>query len=133
MGRIEGVRKSGDDLESLLEVRDDVDDVLDADRDLFRCVLASATERDAKKSRRAKHTRIKSGVTPAAACSFSSNCWCVVVDGWITNVFASPTFAKLLASLKLSTTLLPTCASPFTPKLNTPPNKPFLSSFLDNS
>lgn len=37
-----------------------------------------------------RHTRIRSGVTPAESCSSSVNCWCVVVAGLITNVFASP-------------------------------------------
>lgn len=38
-------------------------------------------------------------VTPAAACSSSLNCWCVVKAGTITKVFASPTLAKWEASL----------------------------------
>ena len=37
-----------------------------------------------------RRTRMRSGVTPDASCSSSVSCWCVVVAGWITRVFASP-------------------------------------------
>ena len=77
---------------------------------------------------------MRSGDTPDANCSSSDSCEWVVVAGWITSVFASPTFARLLANLVESTTLLPTAASspPLTPKLNTLQNVPSLSVLRAN-
>src|ERR1700722_1424015 len=39
-------------------------------------------------------SRIVPGRTPAAASSRSSSCRCVVLAGWMTRLFASPTFAR---------------------------------------
>ena len=59
-----------------------------------------------------------SGDTPAARCSASDNCRCVVEPGWITSVFASPTFARcdrnVHASMKRSPARF---ASPLAPGL----------------
>ncbi len=38
--------------------------------------------------------RMKSGVTPAAACSAGESWARVVLAGWIARLFASPTFAR---------------------------------------
>lgn len=40
---------------------------------------------------------------------------------WMARVLESPTLARLLISLKPSTTLAPPAAPPLTPKLKTPP------------
>ena len=58
----------------------------------------------------------------------------VVLAGWMTSVFASPTFARLLASFRLSTSFEPVAASPLTPKLSMPPYSPGTrSSFFASS
>ena len=46
--------------------------------------------------------RIRSGLTPAAICSSSVICWCVVLAGWMTSVLASPTLARCEISSRLS-------------------------------
>ena len=38
--------------------------------------------------------RIMSLPMPIASRSWYGTCWCVVEAGWITRVFASPTFAR---------------------------------------
>ena len=57
-------------------------------------------------------------VTPAFSRSSCVSCSCVVVQGCIANVFASPTFAKFEMSRKPSTTSLPNSLAGFVVGLN---------------
>lgn len=82
--------RSGDHLECVLEVGDDIVDALDADRDLHHKGSTSAQLHSRRIACRL--TRIKSGVTPDAICSSAVSCWCVVDAEWMTSVFASPAY-----------------------------------------
>ena len=71
----------------------------------------------------------KSGVKPEAIWSASLICECEVLAGCRIRLFASPTFAKLLKSLMLSTIFTAFSYPPFGPKTSIPPN-PFLRYFF---
>ncbi len=66
---------------------------------------ASACSRSAIRSStcsRPTDSRMRSGVTPVAACSSGSSCECVVEAGWMISDFASPTLASRLKIWTLS-------------------------------
>ena len=65
--------------------------------------------------------RIISGSTPAARCSASSSCRCVVDAGWMTSVLASPTLARCDRNCTPSMNRSPAAAPPRTPNVRMPP------------
>lgn len=65
--------------------------------------------------------RTSSGVSPALRWSSSESCEWVVLAGWMIRLLASPTLARMLNSLMLSTSLMPSALPPLTPKTTIPP------------
>ncbi len=66
-------------------------------------------------------SRIMSSVTPDSICCTTLSCWCVVVEGWITSDFASPTLASSEKSFKLSMKVFAAAAPPLMPKVRIEP------------
>ena len=77
-------------------------------------------------------SRTNPGVTPAEICSSGFNCSCVVDEGWIAKVFASPMLAKWDTSFKDEINFCPASFPPFSSKVKTPP-EPFEKYFWESS
>ena len=66
-------------------------------------------------------SRTKPGSTPAASCSSSESCACVVDAGWITRDRTSPMFATWECRLSASTNAIPASLPPSSTKPSTEP------------
>src|ERR1017187_5397978 len=65
--------------------------------------------------------RTRSFVTPASICCSSFNCWCVVEDGWMMRLLASPRLARCEKSCTESISLRPASSPPLMPKVTIEP------------